>query len=348
MNARDDSLRPGGPRDDCEIDDLIAREELCRAIAENSPAMLWMGDAIGRCVFLNKAQRDFWGIDPHDLSAFDWGSTLHPDDGEKLSVPFSKAMEEHTPFSVEARYRRSDGAFRTLRTEARPRFDEDGMFLGMTGVNTDITDQLIAEERTRMLMGELNHRTKNILSVVQAVARQTARTSSPDEFLQTFNDRLLGLAASNDLLLRNDWSGFSLADMIEAQLSHLKDLFHRRIFFAGPVLRISSHAAQTLGMAFHELATNSMKYGALSTGEGRIDLTWSLPHSGRPGFVLKWIESQIAPQPEPPTARERKGFGHTVIVDMIAATLDADVEVCINADGFKWIVTARTDAALIG
>lgn len=331
-----------------ELADLTKREELCRAVAENSPAMLWMGDALGKCVFLNQAQRDFWGVDPQDLSLFDWGATLHPDDREKLSGPFSKAMAEHTGFSVEARYRRADGEFRTLRTEARPRFDDVGTFLGMTGVNTDITDRLLAEERTRMLMGELNHRTKNILSVVQAVARQTARNANADSFLKTFDDRLRGLATSNDLLLRNDWSGVTLADMIDAQLGHLRDLFDRRLFFSGPELRISSSAAQPLGMAFHELATNSLKYGALSTDEGRIDLTWHLPDAERPGFVLKWIESQSGEGARPPAAPERKGFGHTVIVDMIAAALDADVEVSFDADGFKWIVTARTNASLIG
>lgn len=140
-------------------------EELCRAMAEDSPAMLWMGDENAKCVFLNQALRDFWGIDPQDLSSFDWGSTVHPDDLGKLSAPFAKAMAEQVPFTVEARYRRYDGEYRTLLTQANPRFDVQGRFLGMTGVNTDITAKLVAEERTRVLMGELNHRTKNILSI---------------------------------------------------------------------------------------------------------------------------------------------------------------------------------------
>jgi PAS domain S-box-containing protein len=324
--------------------DLAAREELIRAMAENSPAMLWMGDAQGKCMFLNKALRTFWGVDPEDLSTFDWGSTTHPDDLKKLAVPFTKAMAEQTSFKVEARYRRADGEYRTMRTEASPRFDPaSGVFLGMTGVNTDITARLVAEERTRMLMGELNHRTKNILAVAQAVARQTARHSPHDEFIQTFNDRLVGLAASNDLLLRRDWTGADMAELVEAQLSHLGDVVAQRIHTSGPSLSISSTAAQTLGMALHELSTNSLKYGALSRPNGHVQLDWSLGDQDRP-FEIRWIEHGV-PDVQAPT---RKGFGHSVIVDMVSSAMDAEVSVEFGESGFRWTVSARSRAALQG
>ena len=320
-----------------EVAELTAREEICRAVAENSPAMLWMGDQNAKCVFLNQALRDFWGVDPQDLSSFSWGSTTHPDDGERLAGPFTKAMAERIPFIVEARYRRADGEYRTLRTQANPRFDREGNFLGMTGVNTDITDQLVAEERSRMLMGELNHRTKNIISVVQAVARSTATTSNPEQFIGAFNDRLLSLAASNDLLFRNDWDGVELAELVQAQLAHLGEVIGERIVSEGPGLRISSAAAQTLGMALHELSTNSLKYGALGSERGRVHLRWERLPAG--GFDLNWVESGLQGV-SPPT---RKGFGHTVIVDMVANALDAEVEVAFDPGGFRWNVTARRD-----
>lgn len=318
----------------------VSREELAEAVAENSPAMLWLGDQYGKCVFLNRAQRDFWGVDPQDLSQFDWGSTLHPDDIEKLSAPFAKAMAEQTPFSVEARYRRADGAYRTLRTEARPRFDANGTFLGMTGVNTDITDQLVAEERTRMLMGELNHRTKNILTVVQAVARQTARNTTFEDFNKTFNSRLLGLAACNDLLLRNDWAGVDLADLVASQLGHLGEDAGGRLQTSGPRVRVASHVAQTLGMALHELSTNSLKYGALKLPRGRVSLNWWRSPEGT--FTLEWTETGVGPL-SPPT---RKGFGHSVIVDMVASALDADVEVEFGDGGYRWKVSTRSTVGL--
>jgi PAS domain S-box-containing protein len=319
---------------------LKAREELCRAVAENSPAMLWMGDENGKCVFLNQAQRDFWGVDPQDLSTFDWTATTHPEDVSILTEPFVRAMAQRTPFTVAARYLRADGEYRTLRTQASPRLDTDGTFLGMTGVNTDITDQLVAEERTRLLMGELNHRTKNILSVVQAVARQTARRTSPDEFIRKFDQRLMGLAASNDLLLRSDWTGVELRELVDAQLVHLRDLLGTRIVVEGPRLRITSTAAQTLGMALHELSTNSLKHGALGTSEGRVHLCWSLSPGGGAGFSIRWRETGVGGVVPP----QSRGFGHSVIVDMVAAGLDAYVSMDFKPGGLEWSAEAQSGA----
>lgn len=322
------------------MDDMKFNEELCRAVAENSPAMLWMGDESGKCVFLNRAQRDFWGIDPTDLSTFNWTATTHPDDVETLAAPFVKAMAERASFTVSARYRRADGEYRTLRTQANPRFDRDGTFLGMTGVNIDITDQLVAEAQTRMLMGELNHRTKNILSVVQAVARQTEKHVAPGEFNRSFGNRLQGLAASNDLLLRSDWTGVDLGDLVEAQLSHLSDMIGERIIVKGPPLRIAATAAQTLGMALHELSTNSLKYGALASAGGTVELDWNRREGG--GFSIAWTESGLHDVTEP----SRKGFGHSVMVGMVATALDAGVELRFASGGLQWRVIARSDAAL--
>ena len=101
----------------------------------------WMGDQYGKCLFLSRALRDFWGVNPIVLSEFDWTSTIHPDDIPKLAGPFAHAMEKQISFEVEARYRRADGEYRTLLTQANPRFNPDsGEFQGMTGLNTDITE----------------------------------------------------------------------------------------------------------------------------------------------------------------------------------------------------------------
>jgi PAS domain S-box-containing protein len=315
---------------------MAEQAEFIGAIANNSPAMLWLGDEVGRCVFLNDALRRFWGVDPKDLGDFDWSSTLHPEDIEMLAGPFAKAMAAHTPFSVAARYRRADGEFRTMRTEANPRFGADGTFLGMTGVNVDITEQLVAEDHTRLLMNELNHRTKNILTVVQALARQTMRTSSPEEFLATYDARLMGLAASNDLLLRNEWSGVQLGDLVEAQFSHIADLLGTRLIASGPPLRIGSRGAQTMGMALHELSTNSLKYGALADPEGKVALTWGYAEDG--GWHMEWREILLRPVAAP-SEPSRKGFGHTVIVNMIEATFGAAVTTEFTTHGFVWRAT---------
>ncbi len=119
---------------------LRESEKRFRLVAESAPVMLWMGDTQGKCLYLNRAQREFWGVNEADVATFNWNATVHPDDQGKLTDPFVAHMAEHTGFTVEARYRRADGEYRTLSTNAEPRFGRDGEFLGMIGVNADVTD----------------------------------------------------------------------------------------------------------------------------------------------------------------------------------------------------------------
>jgi len=305
-------------------------DELAIAVAETTPAMLWMGDASGRCMFLNGALRSFWGIDPERLDEFDWTSTLHPDDIELLSKPFGEAMAAHTPFVVEARYKRADGIYRIMRTEANPRFDPKGSFLGMTGVNTDVTEQRDAEQQSRYLMGELNHRTKNLISVVMAIARATARSTEPDRFLDAFSSRLSGLASSNDLLVSKDWTSVSLRDLVSGQFRTISMEGDERIVFDGPEISVCPQHAQTLGMALHELATNSLKHGALSEAEGRLSVTWQV--RGDEHWRMEWRETLQRPVSPP----ERKGFGHVVIVDMVQRAVGGEVDMRFENNGLVW------------
>lgn len=128
---------------------LRESEERFRLVAESAPVMLWMGDRKGRCVYLNPAQRAFWGVSEAEVEGFDWSESLHPDDRAALYEPYSEAMANHTPFTVEARLRRADGAWRSVTTQANPRFAPDGSFLGMIGVNVDVTERRKAEAQLR-------------------------------------------------------------------------------------------------------------------------------------------------------------------------------------------------------
>jgi PAS domain S-box-containing protein len=313
--------------------------ELAIAVAETTPAMLWMGDENGRCLFLNRALRKFWGVDPEDLGSFDWFATLHPDDVEMLQAPFAEAMQNHAPFTVEARYRRADGTFRIMRTQANPRFDETGRFLGMTGVNTDVTDQRSAEEQSRYLMGELNHRTKNLLTVVQAIARNTARSTLPESFLDTFAARLGGLAASNDLLVGKDWSSVDLGDLVVGQLRTIGADEDTRVVVEGAPFLVCPQHAQVIGMALHELATNSLKHGALAHPEGQLRIVWT--GASNANWKMEWDEL-LPPGLVPP---ERKGFGHVVMVDMVERALDGEVKLKFRSNGVLWSLNVgSTDA----
>ncbi|HEX7072679.1 MAG TPA: HWE histidine kinase domain-containing protein [Hyphomicrobiaceae bacterium] len=200
-----------------------------------------------------------------------------------------------------------------------------------------------AAEQNRFLLREVNHRAKNLLAVVQAVARQTAGENDPKVFAERFAARLSCLAACQDLLVRSNWRGVSAGELVRSQLAHFVGLVGTRILLDGPTLRLSAAAAQTIGMALHELATNAGKHGALSDAQGIVEVTWNLAGSDEaPEFVMCWHERN-GPRVAPP---ERRGFGHTVIVRMVEHALDAAVSLEHDPAGLVWRMSAPAQLVL--
>ncbi len=195
----------------------------------------------------------------------------------------------------------------------------------------DITERKRAEAHLRLLMREVDHRAKNILSVVQAMAQRTAANSA-QEFISRFSERIRGLSASHDLLVRNEWKSIRLAELVRSQLAHFGDLLESRIALRGPDLRIKATAAQTLGMALHELATNAGKYGALSTSTGRVDIMWRVGETDGHCFTMEWKESD-GPTVVAPT---RRGFGWSVLCELTKISLEADVSLDYVPAGAVW------------
>ena len=202
-----------------------------------------------------------------------------------------------------------------------------------TGIIRDISERKRHEEKIQLLLREVNHRAKNMLSVVQAVARRTIAATS-DDFIARFEDRIQSLAASQDLLVRNEWMGADLGELIRSQLGHFSDLLGTRIELRGPSLLINASAAQTLGMALHELATNAGKYGALAEDGGRISIEWSLGpgESGNEVFLMSWRERGG----KPVSAPSRQGFGSTVLGRVVSDGLDGKVALEFEYSGLSW------------
>jgi two-component system, chemotaxis family, CheB/CheR fusion protein len=206
---------------------------------------------------------------------------------------------------------------------------------GVVMTFSDITEHKRQHEHLQILMKELQHRTNNLFTVIQAMARQTARNSTTfTEFEAQFGSRIQGLAHSNTLLIEEDWKGASLDKLIEVQLAPFVGTDTMRIETVGPEVKLAAGAVQILGLALHELATNASKYGALSAPGGRVVLSWSFDEgNGAPdSFRMEWRE-QGGP-PVKPSAR--KGFGRFVTDQMVTRALNATVKTDFGSEGLRW------------
>jgi PAS domain S-box-containing protein len=204
--------------------------------------------------------------------------------------------------------------------------------------NRDITERKEHEQRERLLVREMNHRVKNILTVVDAIAHRTA-AENPADFAERFAERIRALSANQDLLFRNEWKGVDVEDLVHAQLAHFADLIGSRIVMRGPKLRFNTVGAQAVGLALHELATNASKYGALSTDRGRVDVCWNFRDNA---FSMSWTERE-GPSVSAPT---RRGFGTMVLERMAENNLGGTVDLAYAPPGLTWRLTCPAGNAL--
>ena len=244
-------------------------------------------------------------------------------------------MDDHPQGKVwkgEIKNRAKDGSFYWVDTTIVPFLDEGGKPRQYVAIRADITERKEGEEQIRFLMGEVSHRSKNLLSVVQSIAHLSAKHASPAEYATNLSKRIAGLGACHDLLVNSDWTGVDVADLVRAQLTHFRDLFGRRIVLAGPAVRLNSAAAQGIGMALHELATNAAKYGALSNADGVVRIGWSMEEGKAPTFCMHWLE-EGGPKVAAP---KRKGFGQRVIVSMVEGAVQGKVGIEYRETGVSW------------
>ncbi len=206
----------------------------------------------------------------------------------------------------------------------------------------DITERKRSEEHVKLLIAEINHRAKNLLALVQAVTHLTSKYGDPATFASRLSDRIDGLAAGQDLLVKNQWQGVEISELVAAQLAHFEDLIGTRVLIEGPRALLTTAAAQGIGMALHELATNAAKYGALSNLKGQVRIGWQISTTARPAFSMSWLEDG-GPKVIAPI---RKGFGQIVIGRMAQAAIKGVAEITFRESGLAWHLTAPVENAL--
>jgi PAS domain S-box-containing protein len=295
---------------------LRESEARFRHMADSAPALIWMTDAEGRTIFANMHFGYLFGIPAAEMLARGWESVVLPEDIGAFAGRFAEAFAARQPFRAEVRVRDKHGQTRWLRCEGVPRLDDAGAFLGYTGCGVDITDAKVAQEGQLLLINELNHRVKNTLATVQSIASQTLRNAATTgEARSVFEARLIALSRAHDVLTRENWEGAGLREIVAQAIEPYRSHGERAFRIDGPDVRLSPTLALALAMALQELATNAVKYGALSKPEGCVRITWSTEHSGaRPQLALTWQE-EGGPPVAPPT---RRGFGSKLVQRTLA------------------------------
>ncbi len=254
----------------------------------------------------------------------------------------TEALEAGHVRKIEYRVVGDDGKERWIESEWHLEVGPDAAPVRTFVANLDITERKQSEEQKKLLMAEINHRSKNLLSVVQAIVTQSARRANPETFASNLSDRLQGLSASQDLLIKSDWHGIEMSELIKAQLYHFKDLIGTRILFRGPSAHLTAAGAQAMGMALHELATNAAKHGSLSTSDGTVRILWEISSDEAPLFSIQWIEEGGAPIAAP----TRKGFGHLVTGAIAESALGGKVAMDFPDTGLIWRLSAPVTDAL--
>lgn len=259
---------------------------------------------------------------------------LPPQDRDAVIALKQRALETGEPVDAELRLK-GLSANRWFDFHVEPLRDAEGKVVGLTCAAVDITERKAGEDHLRLLMRELTHRSKNLLAVIQALARQTSRhAGSLENFLEEFSARLQALSRSHDLLVQEEWHSASLHDLARSQLGHYLDSEQPRISVEGPNVHLKPEAAQSLGLALHELAVNAAKYGALSNTAGRVDLLWDRDPAGD-GIVIRWLE-RGGPKVEHP---KKHGFGTLAIQRNLSRALEADVDLNFAEAGVSCTIT---------
>jgi PAS domain S-box-containing protein len=250
--------------------------------------------------------RALFGVGPDTpIDFMVYASRLHPDDAAGILAAYSAAISgaDNGKYSVEHRTADAEGETRWVRASAQVIFDNDGRPVRVLGTALDVTEGVSAQVRQALLMAELNHRVKNNLASVQSMAIHTAKRSADlATFLPTFEGRLAALARTHDVLTQNAWAGAELELVLAREIAS----FGEKVRASGPKLALSATQALAVGLIVHELATNAVKYGALSTDAGAVAMSWR-----RAGDTveLAWAE-RGGPTPEAPS---EKGFGSRLI-----------------------------------
>lgn len=308
-------------------------------LLEFVPGAVYVCDLDGVVVRYNRRAGELWGRypipgDPKEL--YCGSHKLYRATGEVMphdETPMVDALRHGNSYrNLEVQVEQPSGRLIWILVNIDPLRGDDGEIVGVINCFQDITGRKLADVRQQLLVNELNHRVKNTLATVQAIASYTFRNGVSAEATKCFESRLLALARVHDVLTRENWEGADLHDIVTDVVAPMCGKPADRFSFDGPAIHLKPQLALTMAIALHELCTNAAKYGALSDNKGRVSIDWSLAESGTDRTLqLHWFEIEGPTVTRP----QQRGFGTRVIERSLAREHGAKVDLEFARSGVR-------------
>lgn len=313
-----------------------------RALVEGIAQAVWETDARGAVVADSPAWRRLTGQSLAEFRDQGWIGAIHPDERSHVRRQWRAAVARGSSLAVEARLRVEGGEYRWVHLCLVPLYADDGTIRNWAGMAIDIMackekEQALqqSEARLQMLVGDLQHRARNILTVVRSVFSRTVEGERPiEEVAEHFRGRLDSLARAQVVLEQNPEGRIDLENLIRDELLSAGVQEGPLLSIGGPDVGLSAVQAELLALAFHELTTNSLKFGALRVGTGHLDICWTvnIGYSGDRLLDFTWTEQGVPAIPVRPAYR---GFGMELIMDALPYRLGAETRVEFLGGGVR-------------
>jgi PAS domain S-box-containing protein len=306
-------------------------EELFRVLATNIPQLVFRSRSTGERTWGSPQWSIYSGLTIDDSLEFQWLDAIHPADREHTVACWREAPTKGE-YNVQHRIRRAaTDEYRWHQTRAMPINRDDLAGTEWVGTSTDIHELRTLQDKQKVLLAELQHRTRNLLAIVQAIARQSIRSvPTKEQFYQDLSGRLRSLGLAQRLLSNTEHAGISLRELIELELSahgQASGEAGDRITLQGPLAELTPETVQILALALHELTTNALKYGALAQSSGRLAIAWETENDDH--IRLRWRESGVSMPPD----RSKRGYGSQLIEEALPYQLGAQTQLDFTDDG---------------
>lgn len=316
--------------------ELLQSQRHFAALAQNIPQLAWMADSKGWIFWYNQRWYDYTGTTLEQMQGWGWRDVHHPDHVERVAQKVQHSWDTGEPWEDTFPLRGKDGNYRWFLSRAQPMRDKDGKLVLWCGTNTDITEEREANERIRMLMREVNHRARNMLSTIQAIVHRSAKSANPELEASIIN-RIGALSANLDVLSESSWTGADVAAVVRSQIEHLAEKKAQVTIKGKDEIVFKPAVAEALGLAIHELATNAEKHGSLSVAGGGVIVDWRIESEGDGDmFVLDWTEHggpEVVPS-------DHEGFGSIILNRYPRMVMQGVSKVDFARDGLRYTLRA--------